>query len=168
MENTDKKSDKVNAELRKITPESPAADFTSVVMKEIIADDENEVAIDSPLKSLLQLHAMEKTPDGFTERVMAGVRASDFKPAFRPLISRKAWATISAAMTLLIVWLMFTQQSTPLEHGPTSYVAQVGNRLTSIFGGVPSLYFLTFFALTVLLLGDHLWSRRNADTAKSR
>lgn len=160
MNDKNKKSETIRLQIQKVKADNPSPDFTAVIMK-TITESENEVAGHSLLKSLLRTHGMEKSPDGFVRSVMAKVKAHEFKPAFKPVISRRTWIMVGLAATFLTILQVFSNQTATSHLGLTSYAVYFGNKLTSIFASVPSLYLITFFAISALVLVDYLLNRRS-------
>jgi hypothetical protein len=160
MKMKDEKSETIGSKIQKVKADNPSPDFTAVVMK-VIMEPENEVAADSSLKSLVRIGGMEKSPEGFVRNVMAQVTAHDFQTEFKPVISRRSWIMIGFSATCLIILQVFTYQSAPSYLGLTSYALYFGSKLTRIFGGVPSPYLFTFFAVSALVVIDYFFDRRS-------
>jgi len=168
MSKTNNVTETIKSQIQKIGLDKPSSDFTDVIMKEIAAGPENEVSDNLLLKSLLH-HSLEKPPADFAQRIMSQVKAHDFKTEFKPVISGKTWGAIVLATTALSIWRLFSDQAaseSPL--GLTPFFVDLGDKLNNIFTSVPSLYLITFFALSALLLTDHFLNRYKNATNKSQ
>jgi len=168
MNDKNKKSGRIRSQIQNVKADKTSPGFTAVIMKEIMAESENEVAVNSSLKSLLCRNGIEKSPDSLARNVMSIVKVRAFEPAFKPLISRRTWNLIALTGVFFIIWQAFSDQAATSDLGLTSYAVHVGNRLTSIFARVPALYLITFFAVSTLVLLDYLLNRRSNTASKSR
>lgn len=159
MEMAIKKNDILKKLIQKVELDKPALYFTALVMEEVEAEVQNEVVINPALKSLVKRHGVEKPSTDFTHRIMTQVKGLDFKTTHRPIISKKAWRIIAAASVCFVVCLGVSEQASPSPQGLTPYFIDMGNTLNTIFAkvnAVPSLYLITFIAISVLLLMDYL------------
>ena len=155
--------------IRTVGPDSPASDFTKLVMKDI-DEIQNEVAMNPALQSLLQQNLVEIPSVKFTSTVMAAVEGIDPKKEYEPIISKKAWSVIAVAATVLLVWIGFNDQQSSSPAVLTSYFTVTGNWLSSLlkdFSSVSGLYPLTFISMTALLLMDYFIGRKSQQTGRS-
>lgn len=168
MSKTNKITEAIKSQIQKIELDKPSPDFTDVIMKEIVAGPENEVADNLLLKSLLR-HSLERPPADFAQHIMSQVKAHDFKTEFKPVISGKTWGAIFLATIALSIWRLFSDQaSSESPLGLTPFFVHLGDKLNNIFASIPSLYLITFFALSALLLIDHFLNRYKNATNKSQ
>jgi len=155
---TKKRDDILKKCIRSVEPDRPASNFTQSVMNEIQAGVQNEVVVNPTLKSLLQQTGLEETPAHFTHSIMSQIEVSNLKNGYPPIISKKAWYRIAAAVAVLLVSLGFSEQASKSPQIVAPYFIGLGNELSAIFSGiyrVPSVYPLTVIAISVLLLIDY-------------
>jgi hypothetical protein len=157
MKAVNKKNDVLKSLIQKVELDKPTPNFTALVMEEVAA--QNEIVINPALKSLLKRNGIEKPSVGFTHSIMSQVEGCDFKPAYKPIISKKAWRIIIAAAVFFFLCLGYSEHASTSPGGLTPYFINIGNTLNTIFtkvNSVPSLYLITFISLSALLVLDYL------------
>ena len=135
--------------------DKPASDFTSIVMKEIMTEE--EAAINPALQSLLKRSGTETLPVDFTQRVIMQIEAYEFKTA-QPIISRKVWYISAVAVLLLVIYIGLSGQTSTDPGGLSTYVGIIGNSLASFFttvSSIPTLYTILFISVGALVLLDY-------------
>ncbi|MEI9920909.1 MAG: hypothetical protein WDO14_19255 [Bacteroidota bacterium] len=145
------KSSDIRSRLEKLKLDEPSSAFSAVIMKEI----EEEPERDPQLQTLLLRHAIEQPSVDFTESVLNRVKGREFKSAIQPVISRKTWAVVIMTFIVLAVAMLFSHQAT-LGPGLPDYLADLGKRINTFVSGAPLLYLVTFFAVSLLVVGDYV------------
>jgi len=152
------KDDRLKQLIQTLESDKPAPDFTGRVMQEIRT--EQEAVISPALKALLQGNAVEKPASDFTTVVMAQVEEMNQQLDEEPIISKRAWYAIAAFVVAVMVAIGFTSGSaSPPPNSVTLSVGRIGNSLTTIFAqvkAIPSLFVITFIAISLLFLLDYL------------
>lgn len=150
------KKDKFKNLLKLTADEQPSAGFTASIMQAIEADVQREAA----LKAILQKEEAVGPSFSFTANVMAGIKASQPKYVYKPIISRKAWYGIAAIFTVLVALAMLP--------GPAQHTATSQGSLATLIGytyAIQPIYCFVFVIIVALLMADYLVGRsRNKTT----
>ncbi len=140
--------------ISKAEVQKPADDMANLVMQQITAASQDEVAINPALKTLLQRHAADATPMAFTRNVMAQVNPPSAQIVYAPLISKKAWfiaASILGVLVILSVWG---------GSGQHAIATSIGGNTIKQINAMPSVYIITLTFGGLLLVVEHLISSR--------
>jgi len=137
----------------------PAANFTTSVMGEISADLKNETAIDLRLKTLLRQQPIEKAPEYITDKVMYQIHAIGQITAFSPLISKKAWGLITAAIVIIVVMIVCTKDEATVSKA--HQISDLGS-IDRIFHAIHPMYLVTIIMISILLYIDYFIDTRLA------
>jgi len=146
-----KRSTDIRSHLQKAGLDKASSTFSSVIMKEIEGEPERDIQ----LQTLLLRHAVEQPSVNFTESVMDRVKGLESKSSIQPVISRKTWAVVVLTCITLTVWILLSDPATP-GPGLPGYLVDVGKGINTFVSGVPLLYLITFFAVSVLVVGDYV------------
>ena len=134
--------------------ELPAADFTAIVMKEVIADLQEETALDPTLSLLLKEQVMEQPLPDFTHDVMALVEHQESKVRYQPIISKRIGYLIAAVISIVLLFLSST-------HPHQTAAASKSYPILNLMSTIPSFYILLLMAIGTLLLIDYLVTSSN-------
>lgn len=140
--------------ISKAETQKPADDMASLVMQQITAEAQDEVAIKPALKSLLQQHAANVAPLDLTRNVMALVTPQQVQLAYKPIISKKAWYFIAASIVCI---LMISDWLGGSGHAFSSSIG--GNTIKQV-GALPSVYIITLTFAGLLLVLEHFITGR--------
>lgn len=154
---SNKKRDPLKSLIRKVEPDKPSLNFTSLVMQEVKA--QKEAAINPVLKALLKRNGIEKPSKEFTQSVLAHVEARDFQTTDKSIISKKAWLIIISGIVFLVLYLGLSEQTPMSPGGLTLYFIDIGSALSTLLTSVNSislLYPITVISLSGLLVADYV------------
>ena len=136
--------------------EKPDSNFSDAVMKQIHTMEENE---ELAMASLFNKYALEYPSDRFTESVLSKVQPVAQK--YKPLISKRSWIFISAAVMAVMILAMTLGENNPSTFGlyfqefiEKSSVNQLNLFVNHIFGS--RLLALAMFVSSLLMALDYL------------
>ncbi|MGZ3757084.1 MAG: hypothetical protein ACXVAY_18620 [Mucilaginibacter sp.] len=138
--------------IKSAEPQKPATDFTTWVMNEISADLQNEIAINPKLKKLLHQQTIEKAPEFITNNVMYNIQDIAQKAAFTPLISKKAWSIITAAVVIIVIMIVCTNVN---SLGSKPHQTDDLYYLDRLFHTIHPIYPVTIMVISILLYLDY-------------
>lgn len=151
--------------IHKCELDKPTANFTSVVMEEIVVED--VVTFNPVVRSLLKRYGIEEPSVDFTHRIVTQVYKHKSIASYKPLISFKMRCIIATSLTAFIISLNFSEHASASPTGLTLYLTRFGRMLNAIFmtvKSIPSLYLLTFISLSILLAMDYLLKNKRTKT----
>jgi hypothetical protein len=136
--------------IQKAGAEKPSSEFSAILMQKIHAEAEINAVQDLSLEYLLKSQTPLANPSqAFSQQVMNSVL--DPQPVKEPkIISSFAWYLIAAAFVIIA--------SYTISSGPSPGIDQpsIFATLLKKASGVPSVYPLTIFAGSILVLIDYL------------
>ena len=141
--------------ISKAEPQKPTDDMANLVMQQIAAANEDEVAINPALKRLLQQHAADAAPMGFTHSIMAQITPQQAALTYKPIISKKTWYTIAASILCILVIIAWLGNS-----GQQVYNAGIGDSTIKQIDAMPPVYIITLTFGGLLLVLEHLITSR--------
>ena len=137
--------------ISKAEVQKPSDDIADLVMQQITAESQDEVAISPVLKSLLQQHADDVAPMEFTSNVMAQVNP---QTAYAPLISKKAWYIAASILGMLVILSVFGGS------GQHAIATSIGGNAIKQINAMPAVYIIALTFGGLLLVVEHLISSR--------
>jgi hypothetical protein len=162
-----KKRDPLKSLIRKVEPDTPSLNFTDLVMEEVQAQ---EPVINPALKALLKRNGIENPSSDLTHRILAHIEAQGVHTTYKPIITKKAWSIITAAVVLFVTFLGYSDQTSKSPEGLTPFFISIGHTLNAVVTNTnttPSLYLLTFISIGVLLVMDYLLTGARSHETKS-
>ena len=153
------KVDRLRSLLRKFELQSPPDDFTEEVMRDIDAMAGDKVYTNQKLKAVLSKNLTATPSTGFTYSVLNRVRHQGHsQDHYPPIISKKAWASIVAFVTVCII----TSLGVNGEGGQVTelFLTPIGNYLSTFTANLlEPLFYLGMIVLSVglLLLIDYFF-----------
>jgi hypothetical protein len=158
------RKDNLKILLKKVELEQPSSDFTSEIMQELAG--QHDRVLTPALRSVLQRNSENILPANFTDRVMAEVHRE--KIVIKPIISRKAWIVISFCLMAIFTLLLSMDNGNVLPGGATSHFVSLGTALRTLLSNASTLWLITFFSISALLMMDYLLHRvRKTDIRKT-
>lgn len=142
--------------IQSVPLDTPPAGFTEQVMKDVLADAADEVAISPALKPLLRRLPLDIPPAGFDTRVMQQVRQARDSNRPKPLLSANDWLRFTfCAAAFIVITLLFAPDSIT-----NSIVSQAVHRIVTLVRMTKVLYLLTLVCTSVLFILDHVLRHR--------
>jgi hypothetical protein len=141
--------------ISKAETQKPADDMAGLVMQQITAETQDEVAINPALKSLLQQHAANVAPLDLKRNVMAQVNPPQVQVIYKPIISKKAWYFIAAAVLCIFITSAWLGGS-----GQHAFSSSVGGNTIKQVGALPPVYIITLTFGGLLLVLEHFITDR--------
>lgn len=134
-----RRDEKLKSLLRKMNVSETPDSFTDEVVKEIEAIVKNKMLADDNLKKLLQQHVLTTPPSDFTYKVLNRTRNHSTVPAYKSVISNRAWIIIA-----LVIFVIFVFSFEAIVSKPVTEVSGLALYLIS-FGGYLNTLSLRFF-----------------------
>ena len=133
--------------------EQPLVNFTDTVMKTI----EVEVQRETALKALLQQQPAEGPSFSFTANVMTQISAKPQAVSYKPIITKKAWYTITsvALLFLSLIGLSNSSKGIPTDQDRLALLMKTVN-------AIPQFYLIGIIIVSCLLFADYLITQRKA------
>lgn len=147
------KKDVFKEVISKAEAQKPADDMAGLVMQQIRAETQDEVALNPALKKLLQQHAVDAAPMAFTVNVMAQVNPRTAS-TYAPLISKKVWFITSSVLGAVI---LMSALSSSGEH---AFATSIGGNVIKQINAMPAVYIITLISGGLLLVLEHLITSR--------
>ena len=101
-------------------------DFASNLMNKINAEEQ-------ALNSVLSQHGSLDAPTDFTAQVMKQLEGKVAASAYTPVISKRVWLGIAAAISAIVLLVLFNDQNTSSNSELSENVEQTLNSLYSFF-----------------------------------
>jgi hypothetical protein len=147
------RKDNLKILLKKVELEQPSPDFTTEIMEELLVQQDH--VLNAGLKSILQRSSEEFLPSNFTHVVMTEIHRE--KIIVNPIISKKAWVIISCCFTAMLTLILFMENRNVLPGGATAYLMSLGTTLRILLGSTSTLFLISFFSVSVLVLIDYFF-----------
>lgn len=154
MKTKDKSGDELKRLIQLNGLDNPSDDFTSEVMKEVLAKEES--ILNPALQSLLKHNQTEALPSNFAHGVMMKIH-SPVSINNKPIISRRTWYLAAAAFIGIIIYIGFADKATT-SGGFSSYFILAGENAGSLLhtlSSIPLIPRITFIASSALVLLDY-------------
>jgi hypothetical protein len=143
------KKDTFKEVISKAETQKPADDMANLVMQQITAETQDEVAINPVLKALLQQHATDAAPMVFTRNVMAQVNPPSAQADYAPLIPKKAWYIAASVLGAVILLNVFAGS------GSHAIATGIGGNTIKQINAMPAVYIITLTLGGLLLVVEH-------------
>jgi len=141
--------------ISKAETQKPADDMANLVMQQITAETQDEVAINPTLKTLLQQYAADAAPMALTHNIMAQVNQHQVQLTYKPIISKKAWYGIAASVLCILIISAWLGGS-----GQHAFSRAIGGNTIKQVSALPPLYIITITLGGVLLVVEHFITGR--------
>ncbi|MFD0750955.1 hypothetical protein ACFQZS_12440 [Mucilaginibacter calamicampi] len=141
--------------ISKAESQKPADDTANLVMQQITAVADDEVAISPALKNLLQKHVIDAAPMAFTNNVMAQVNPQQTEINYNPIISKKAWYAIAASILCILILTVVSGGS-----GQHAFSASIGGNAIKQINAIPPVYIITLIFGGLLPVAEHFITGR--------
>ena len=135
-------------------------DFTSNLMSKINAEEK-------AMNSVLSQYGTLEAPVDFTAQVMQRLAGKVASTQYAPVISKRVWAGIAVAATVIVLLVLISDQSTSSNSGLSENVEQTLNGFQSFFtNGSIFLYLLigTLLFSIGLVIEQRLSSNRKMNS----
>jgi hypothetical protein len=147
-----RKDEKLKSLLRKMEVSEPTDSFTDEVAKEIEAIVQNKVLANDNLKYLLQEHALTTPPSDFTYKIVDRARNHSTLPAYKSVISNRAWLIIASMIFVFSVEALVSKPVTEVS-GISLYFISFGRYLNTLsLQFFEPLFFLGIIVISASLL----------------
>lgn len=151
MEDKNRKQEKFIKE--NIKMESPSADFSQKIMRQIISE---EALNEKALFTLLKKHALDLPSVDFTDKVMDKIEVKNSSAfVYEPVISKKVWLLI-AGMLISIVVFSFVKLDGQSEQ--FDYLGEFIKKLDIFYSfQLPEVFLSPILALGLFTMSLFLW-----------
>ena len=140
--------------IQSVKPDTPAHDFTDLVMKMVQIETEKDQADEIALRSLINNQVLiEKPSKAFNRHVMRQIAPS--KTKIEPIISKQAWYLIAASVAFSIL-LCFLIKEPQTAQSTSSALDLTLKHLSSKLESLPIMYAATVFGLGFLMVLDYV------------
>jgi hypothetical protein len=159
-----RKSDLLKSLIKKTELDKPPLSFTILVMQEIEASAKEEPVTNPELRLLMKRHTMETPSVAFTNEIMAKIQNHDFKIPGEPILSKKGWNILVAAVVIIFTSLVFFEGTSTSADGLTPYLITIGQILNIIFrkvNAISPLYLITLISFGSLFVLDYFLRKSN-------
>lgn len=146
--------------IRQAGPDQPAVNFTENVLKNVRFElQEKYKTEDIALRSLLKVQALDQPSFEFDRKLLNKIQAASPATEYKPIISKKAWYGIAAAVSfLLLISFFIPSDATDANAVKVTYLEEFVRSAVSFTQKMQStfeLVGLTLIALSSLMLIDY-------------
>lgn len=155
------KEDKLKKLIQSVEPDQPTADFTTILMQQIEAQE--AIIVNPALDYLLEKHLIEAPSVDFTQKVMMGVKQLDKKVIYEPIISKKVWYAIGIAAALVLTLVSLFSRSSQVSRKPLPLahdINQITGEIIVQINALPTLVLVCLFAVSSLVLIEYILSNK--------
>ena len=149
------KQDKFRRLISNAEPEKAVDDMAKLVMQQITASADDEVAVSLTLKKLLQQHGADAAPMAFTQKVMTQINPQQVELSYKPIITKKAWYAIAASVLGILILSAW-----PGGSGQHIFATDIGGNAIRQVNTLPAVYVITLILGGLLLVAEHFITNR--------
>ncbi|RFS16614.1 hypothetical protein [Emticicia sp. C21] len=147
--------------IQSVEPDQPTADFTTILIQKIEAQE--AIVVNPALDALLEKHLIEEPSIDFTQNLMKDIERLESKVVFKPIISKRVWYGIGMTATFIITLISLFGKSAQTNNKPlplASNINQVTGEIIRQINALPALMLACLFAVSSLVLIDYFLSNR--------